>query len=134
MKRYRRQKNDLDLLSNLLMPLLFEDSFPNLKYLGLCSCEWANDLVNFLKDSPAIQHLRILNLARGTLTDEGAEILLNCLAINQLHTLDISMNLLSSKMINKLSRLDCNVIAEPQDIVRYSEENCGRYRYNSLYE
>lgn len=118
---------------NIIKSLLYSDYFPNLKYLGLCSCEWANDLVNFLKDTPILKRLRILNLSRGTLTDEGAEILLNCPAINQLHTLDVSMNLLSPEMIDKLSKLDCNVITEPQDIGNY-QEGCGRHRYSALYE
>lgn len=119
---------------NILEPFLFTDHFSNLKYLGLCSCEWADDLVDFFRDSPVIENLRILNLTRGTLTDEGAEILLNCSAINKLHTLDVSMNLLSSEMIHKLSQLDCNVIAEPQDVPRRGEESCGHERYSALYE
>ena len=133
-KRYNGQNHDIILLTNLFMPLLLEDSFPNLKYLGLCSCEWANDLVAFLKDTPVLKKLRILNLSRGTMTDEGAEILLNCPVISQLHTLDVSMNLLSPEMIKKLSQLDCNVIAEPQDRPESSEENCGYERYSALYE
>ncbi|VEP17947.1 hypothetical protein H1P_6600001 [Hyella patelloides LEGE 07179] len=43
------------------------------------------------------------------------------------------MNLLSSEMVDKLSQLDCNVIAEPQDIDDYNK-GCGRYRYSALYE
>ena len=126
---YNKRGNKFDL--NLL------DFFPNLKYLGLCSCEWANDLVNFLKDSPIIERLRILNFARGGLTDEGAEILLNCPAIHHLHTLDVSMNLLSSEMVNRLSQLNCRVIAEPQDTLwedNWSDEDCGYQRYLALYE
>ena len=132
-KKYCGRRHDLEFLNDLLMPLLFEDHFPNLKCLGLCSCEWADDLVTFLKDLPVIENLRMLNLTRGTLTDKGAEILLNCPAINKLHTLDVSMNLLSSEMVDKLSQLDCNVIAEPQDIDSY-QEDCGRHRYSALYE
>ena len=117
------------------MPILLDDSFPNLKYLGLCSCQWADDLVNFLKDSPIIERLRILNFARGGLTDKGAEILLNCPAINHLHTLDVSMNLLSSEMVNRLSQLNCNVIAQPQDTQsEWGNEGCGEDRYIALYE
>ncbi|EAZ90306.1 hypothetical protein [Crocosphaera chwakensis] len=132
-KKYRGRRNDIEFLNDLLMPLLFEDHFPNLKYLGLCSCEWADDLIDFLKNSPIIKRLRMLNLSRGTLTDKGAEILLNCPAINNLHTLNVSMNLLSPEMVNKLSQLNCNVIAEPQDIYYYNE-NYGTDRYLALYE
>ena len=113
--------------------LLFDNCFPNLKHLGLCSCECTDDMVEILKESSLIKRLRILNLTRGTLTDKGAEILLNCPAINQLHSLDVSMNLISPGMVEKLSQLDCNVIAEPQDIDSY-DEGCGRHRYSALYE
>ena len=135
---YRRKRyhggNNIGLLANLFISLLSKQSFTNLKYLGLYSCEWANDLVYLLKDNSIINKLRILNLSKGTLTDEGAEILLNCPAVNKLHTLDVSMNLLSSEMIHKLSQLDCNVIAEPQDRPDYSSDSCGYERYSALYE
>lgn len=133
-KRFQGQNNDVEFLTNLLLPLLLEESFPNLKYLGFCSCEWADDLVTFLQNSPIIERLRILNLARGTLTDKGAEVLLNCPAINNLHTLDVSMNLLSPEMVKNLSQLNCNVIAEPQDVDILYEDNVGQDRYHSLYE
>lgn len=135
-KRYRDEKNDLDLLTDLLMPLLFEDSFPKLKYFGFCGCEWADDFVAFFKNSPILERLRILNLTRGSLSDEGAEILLNTPAINQLHTLDVSMNILSPEMANKLSELNCNVISEPQDRGIYYPrmEKYGACRYSSVYE
>ena len=130
----RRWSEDGDIFNyGILTPLFCDNCFPNLKYLGLCSCECTNTIVEVIKDSPLIENLRILNLTRGTLTDEGAEILLNCPAINRLHTLDVSMNLLSSEMVDKLSQLDCNVIAEPQDIDSYNED-CGRHRYSALYE
>lgn len=135
---YRRKRyhggNNISLLANLFRSLLSKQLFTNLKYLGLCSCEWANDLVYLLKDNSIINKLRILNLSKGTLTDEGAEILLNCPAVNKLHTLDVSMNLLSTEMIHKLSQLDCNVIAEPQDVPERGEESCGYERYSALYE
>ena len=128
-EKYRGAKFNTDPLTLLL----FDSCFPNLKYLGLCSCECTDDMVEILKESPIIKRLRMLNLTRGTLTDKGAEILLNCPAINKLHTLDVSMNLLSSEMVDKLSQLDCKVIAEPQDIDSYNED-CGRHRYSALYE
>lgn len=62
----------------------------------------------------------------GTLTDKGAEILFNCPVIEQLHTLNVSANQLSTQMIQQLSGLNCRVISEPQ-----TDED---YRYYALYE
>ena len=66
-------------------------------------------------------------------SEYSAEILLNSPVINNLHTLDVSMNILSSEMVDKLSQLDCNVIAQPQDRDYYNQ-GYGGSRYSSLYE
>lgn len=110
-----------------LTPVLAAQSFPNLSYLGLRSCDFADSLAETITQSPIIKQLTRLNLSMGNLTDDGAEILLNCPEINQLHTLDISMNQLSGAMIQKLHELNYQIIAEPQD------SDYG-YRYFALHE
>lgn len=120
--------------TDFLMSISENNWFPNLKYLGLCSCEGVDTLVDFLEKFPVIQRLKILNLSYGSLTDKGAELLLNCPAIDRLHTINISMNILSSEMLNKLSqKLRCNIILQPQDRERIGQK-CGCSRYSSLYE
>jgi hypothetical protein len=111
-----------------LSPILFGESFPNLRYLGLRSSECTNQLAQAIVQSPIINRLTILDLSMGTLTDEGAKILLNCPAINQLLTLNVSNNYLSTAMIEQLSQLNCQVIANPQD-----REDSGN-RYYALHE
>lgn len=110
-----------------LTPILSAQSFPNLSYLGLRSCEFTDLLAELIIQSSIIKQLTVLNLSMGNLTDDGAEFLLNCSDINQLHTLDVSMNQLSSAMIERLYQLNCQVLVEPQ----YSDYY---YRYNALYE
>lgn len=111
---------------DILTPVLAAQSFPNLSYLGLRSCDFADSLAETITQSPIIKQLTGLNLSMGNLTDNGAKALLNCPEISQLHTLDVSMNQLSNAMIQKLHGLNCQIIAEPQ------ESYCN-YRYFSLY-
>ncbi len=115
-----------------LIPLLNKNCFPSLKYLGICGCEGADDVVDFLQNSPVLDRLRILNLSRGSLTDRGAKILLENSKFKQLHTIDISMNILSSEMVNSLSKKSLNLIFDPQDRAR--DDICGSSRYSSVYE
>lgn len=112
---------------NSLTPVLTNQSFPNLTYLGLRSCEFTDLLAENITQSSIIKQLTGLNLSMGNLTDDGAKILLNCPEINQLHTLDVSMNQLSGAMIQKLHELYCQIIAEPQD------SHYGS-RYSALHE
>lgn len=110
-----------------LIPIVFDDLFPNLSYLGLRSSEYADRIASMVVQSPIIDRLKVLDMSMGTLTDEGAEALLNCPAINQLHTLNVAKNYLSTNMIQQLSQLNCRVIAEPQDH-EYGD------RYQALHE
>nr|WP_322710092.1 hypothetical protein [Nostoc sp. ChiSLP03a]MDZ8211218.1 hypothetical protein [Nostoc sp. ChiSLP03a] len=108
--------------------------FPNLKYLGLRSSDYSDNIAICLTELPTIiDRLAILDLSMGTLTDEGAKALLNFPSINQLHTLDVSMNHLSNNMIEELSQLDCQVITNPQANDENEESEFGD-RYTCLYE
>ncbi|YAG13422.1 HEAT repeat domain-containing protein [Nostoc sp. DSM 114161] len=126
---YDYHYEEINLGISRLMTLLENQLFPKLKYLGLKSCEYTDELTKYLVKSPLIDTLKILDLSMGTLTDKGAQVLYNCSKINQLHTLNVSMNRLSSSMIQQLSQLNCRVEAEPQD----TESSVG-LRYWSLYE
>ena len=100
--------------------------FPNLSYLGLPSFEYTDKLAGAIAQSPILVRLTVLDISLGNLTDKGAEILLKCPAINRLHTLNVAKNCLSTEMVQRLSKLNCRVIAEPQ----YESE----HRYYALYE
>ncbi|MFN6486811.1 MULTISPECIES: HEAT repeat domain-containing protein [unclassified Nostoc] len=117
-----------------LLPIMSGELFPNLKYLGLRSSDYSDNIAICLTELPTIiDRLAILDLSMGTLTDEGAKALLNFPSINQLHTLDVSMNYLSTNMIEELSQLDCQVITNPQANDENEESEFGD-RYTCLYE
>ncbi|MEH1933788.1 MAG: hypothetical protein V7L14_08670 [Nostoc sp.] len=99
----------------------------NLSYLGLPSFENTDVLVEALVQSPIIERLAVLDISMGTLTDNGAENLLNCPSVNWLHTLNISKNCISPQIIQQLSQLDCRLIADSQ------EENYRRGQAASRY-
>lgn len=120
-----------DIGTKHLLPILAGEIFPNLKYLGLRSSDYSDNVALCLAELPTvIDRLAVLDLSMGTLTDKGAEALLNFPSINKLHTLNVSMNNLSESMIEKLYQLNCKVIAEPQE----DEEADSGSRYCALYE
>lgn len=91
------------------MPII-SGKYPRLKYLGLRNSEYSDDIAFEVAKSLIIDNLIELDLSMGYLTDEGAEALLNCPAIHQLDTLDISDNCLSNEMVERLNDLDIEVI------------------------
>lgn len=97
-----------------LMPIISGKAFPELKYLGLRSSNYSNDIAEAIVRSPLLERLIVLDLSMGTLTNKGAEILLNCPAIERLHTLNVARNLLPLGIVEQLSQLKCRVVAEPQ--------------------
>ncbi|KAF3884882.1 HEAT repeat domain-containing protein [Scytonema tolypothrichoides VB-61278_2] len=115
-----------------LAPILFDELFPNLSYLGLRSCSYTDGLVSYIAQSPLINRLSVLDLSMGDLTDEGVEALLNCPAIDRLHTVNVAYNCVSASGISQLSQLNCRVVAEPQ--VEVYDLGCGSARYSVLYE
>lgn len=98
-----------------LMPIISGQRFPKLKYLGLRHSNESAYITLALVESPLIEQLLELDLSMGNLEDEGAEFLLNCPAVNQLDTLNVSANRLSHDMVARLKQLDTEVISDNFD-------------------
>ncbi|MGD1910767.1 MAG: HEAT repeat domain-containing protein [Rivularia sp. (in: cyanobacteria)] len=109
-----------------LMPII-SGKFPKLKYLGLRNSEYADEIAFALVDSPITENLIELDLSMGTLIDPGAEALLNCSAIHQLDTLDISDNYLTDEIVQRFNQLDIEVLNDNQDYVDEDDEDDQRY-------
>lgn len=95
-----------------LTPILFDVVFPNLTYLGLRNSEYSDDIADAIvrrrgaacrQTSPLMNSISVLDLSMGTLSDRGAEVLLNCPAVQQLDILNLSANFLSNGMKASLS-------------------------------
>ncbi len=105
-----------------VMPIIAGQRFPKLKYLGL---RHSNDSVYIalaLIESSLIEQLIELDISMGNLEDDGAEFLLNCPAVHQLDTLNISLNYLSNDMVARLNQLDIEVICD--DFTYRGERYC----------
>ena len=101
-----------------LTPIFSGEIFPNLYYLGLRNCEYADEIATAVVNSPIINKIKILDISLGFLTDTGATALLNCPTINDLDILNVANNRLTSEMIDKLMMLDTEVVADYQDIYK----------------
>lgn len=88
-----------------LNPILFEQKFPNLTYLGLRNSQFTDEIAEAVVRSPLLQSISVLDLSMGTLSDSGAEVLLHCSAIHQLDLINLSENFLSEKMVQQFSQI-----------------------------
>lgn len=86
-----------------LRPLLSGDGCPRLKDLGLMNAEFQNDIVKELVGSSLLGKLEDLNLSLGTMTDEGAQLILdNAHKFGHLKSLNLDENYLSEGMCARL--------------------------------
>ncbi len=116
-----------------LNPILTDLRYPTLTYLGLRNSTFADDMMDMLVRSPLIGGLQVLDLSLGTLGDEGAAKLLDCPAVKDLETLNVSENFLSGARIDQLNALGINVLAVGQE-EEYEEEDPKYRRYCSVSE
>lgn len=116
-----------DEINKAIMPVLSGYAYPNLKYLGLCSCEDTDGLVKEVLESPILEQLAVLDLKMGTMTSAGVQMLLNHLNLQNLKLLNVSGNYLSEEAIAQLQQLLCQIEVADQD---------GEYgsRYSALHE
>jgi len=108
-----------------LMPIISGELFPNLKYLGLRNSEYTDDIAAAIVKSPIIEQLIELDLSMGNLGDDGAQCLLDCPAVNQLDTLNVSQNCLRL-IISQLEQLDIEIVR--------SNQKGSQHRYCSVAE
>lgn len=87
-----------------LRPILLGEAFPNLKYLGLRNSEMTDELAQALLDSLLVQKIETLDLSLGTLSDQGAEALLQ-LKSPTLKRLNLHYHYLSDDMVKRLAGL-----------------------------
>lgn len=84
-----------------LLPLIEVGKFPKLTYLGLKNSEIQDEIAGALADAPILDQLETLDLSLGTLSDEGAELLLASDRIKGLKALNLSHHYMSDEMIKR---------------------------------
>jgi hypothetical protein len=115
-----------------LTPIIKDQVFPNLIYLGLRNSQFSDEIAEAVAYSLLIDSIKVLDLSMGTLSDRGAEELLNCSGVNTLDILNVSENFLSDEVIKRLSQLEVQVIADEQKDER--DQNYLHDRYCSVSE
>lgn len=101
----------------------FDYPFPKMKYLGLMNCEYADELAELFQGAPILEQLEVLDFSMGTMTDRGAQALLENEAITNLRVLDLEGNMIEDEdLIEQLRALDLAVIASDQ-----RDNEWGRY-------
>jgi hypothetical protein len=98
----------------LLIPILAGYTYPKLKYLGLCSSEEVGTLVREIINAPIMEHLAVLDLKMGTLSDIDIDPLLDAEATANLKVLNVTGNYLSNEAIARLSQRSYRVISNFQ--------------------
>jgi hypothetical protein len=111
-----------------VLPLAEPGKFPKLGYLGLKDSEIQDEIAAALADAPILDQLHTLDLSQGTLTDAGAEALINSARIRKLKKLDLSYHYMSKAMMERWTTTGVNVdLSDEQG----EDED---YRYPSLTE
>lgn len=81
---------------SMLAPLFEGQGFPALKQLGLMNCEFENEIAGAIVKAPVLKQLETLDLSMGTMTDEGADALINnSSALQHLKELNVEDNFIS---------------------------------------
>jgi uncharacterized protein (TIGR02996 family) len=90
---------------------------PSLTTLGLCNCEFADELAAAVARSRILPRLAHLELSHGTLDDAGAQVLLDHAdAFRHLASLDLRSNYLSPAACDALARLGPTVDTSGQQL------------------
>ena len=107
----------------LLAPILAGERLPKLTHLGLRNCEFSDAICEALVAAPILRRLRSLDLAMGTLSDAGVDVILrHADAFRQLEHIDVDDNYLSQAALARLEALGPRI-----EIGFQREDHGGRY-------
>jgi hypothetical protein len=110
-----------------LAPVLSGEAFPALRSLGLRNAEETDLWVPLLADSPLTAKLHTLDLSLGTLTDKGAQILLEAPVFRSLRRLDLHHHYLSEETAERV-RAAFTGAGVDVDLSDRGEPDTGGYR------
>ncbi len=115
-----------------LTPILAGDRFPKLRYLGLRDSYIADEIAKAVAEVPVLKQLDELDLSLGTLTDEGAQALLDSSLVPGLKRLNLEFHYMSDEMMEKFDALSVEVnVDDQQEEDEYDGET---YRYVAVGE
>ncbi|VAW72262.1 hypothetical protein MNBD_GAMMA12-1679 [hydrothermal vent metagenome] len=120
---------------NMIKPLLQGKGYPKLKHLGLMNAEFQNEITQALVKAPIVKQLSSLDLSMGTMTDKGAQALVdNVDTFIHLDYIDVCDNFLSEQMSSRLRRVYSNKINISEQGDPDEDEDGDSYIYVSAGE
>jgi hypothetical protein len=115
-------------------PLLVNNPFPNLRYLGLRDSMIADEIAVAIANAPILERIKVLDLSLGTLGNKGAAALLESPGLANLERLDLHHHYCSDEMMQQLEelgqRLNIDIDLNEQEDTEEEEE----YRYVAVSE
>ncbi|MFD3687176.1 STM4015 family protein [Nocardiopsis sp. NPDC058631] len=123
-----------------LAPVLSGTAFPGLRHLGLRNTEDLDGWVPALAGAPLVAALDTLDLSLGTLTDEGARVLLDAPVFRGLGRLDLHHHYLSEEMAERVraeftaSGVEVDVSAPQEAEVDEYDGETHVHRYTAVSE
>ncbi|WP_438350770.1 STM4015 family protein [Paenibacillus sp. FA6] len=112
-----------------VLSLIEPGKFPKLTYLGLKDSEIQDEIAIAVANAPIVDQLHTLDLSMGTLTDKGAEALIQSEKVKKLELLDLSYHYMSDEMMIRWKQSSLKV-----DISDQQDDDDEDYRYPSLTE
>jgi uncharacterized protein (TIGR02996 family) len=92
-------------------PLLARHDLPALRHLGLKNCEFTDEICDGIARSRLLRQLATLDLSMGTMSDDGADALVqHAAAFKHLKSIDVSASFLTSDGIARLQKLGPEII------------------------
>ncbi|MFE9728762.1 STM4015 family protein [Streptomyces sp. NPDC005794] len=88
-----------------LAPVLSGAAFPRLRHLGLQNSEIQDEIAVAVASAPVVARLESLSLAMGTLSDAGAQALLDGQPLTHLSSLDLHHHYLSAPFVARIEEL-----------------------------
>ena len=110
-----------------LKPFMQRERFPKLKYLGIKNSEIQDEICNEIFKSNILEGLEVLDMSYGTLSDKGADIIIeNIDKLKNLKEFNIEYNFISEdllmKLENKLEKLNIKYLTSQEDVYDMDEE------------
>jgi len=105
--------------------LIENKNFKSLEYLGLGDSEIQDEIVEVVLNSDIVSNLKVLDFSNGTLSDRGAQIILdNADKLKHLELLDLHYHFISDEYMMKLKMLPININLDEQ---MENDEEYGNY-------
>ncbi len=110
--------------ADTIRTFLEESDFPKLEYLGIEDSEIQDELAEVVLNSKYMSRIHTLDLANGTLTDRGGQLLLEKIPMYpNIRVLDLHYHYMSDEMGEKLKALPARVdVSDPNEQEEYDGE------------